>query len=112
MLLRKYRLFIAIAFMGVFATKMVISGAPVIFSHLDKSLMNAVIMQLEVENSGDDTQKPSLKFVEYKQLFQRFDLSYVPLEMDYGVTNSFIEHSRRYVDPYHPSVPTPPPNFS
>lgn len=112
MLLRKYRLLIAIAFMGVFATKMVISGAPIIFSHLDKSLMNAVIMQLEVEHNGDETQKTSLKFVEYKQFFQRFDLSYVALEIDYGVTNSFIEHSRRYVDPYHPSVPTPPPNFS
>ena len=112
MLLRKYRLLITIAFMGIFGIKMVISGAPVIFTHLDKSLMNAVIMQLEVENTGDETQKTSFKFVEYKQLSQRFDLIYVPVVIDYGVTNSFIEHSRRYVDPYHPSVPTPPPNFS
>ena len=112
MLLRKNRLLITIAFMGVFGMKMVISGAPVIFGHLDKRLMNAVIMQLEVENSGDETQKLSLKIVEYKQVFQRFDLNYVPLVIAHGLTNSFIEHSRRYVDPYHPSVPTPPPNFS
>ncbi|TKB98210.1 hypothetical protein [Pedobacter cryotolerans] len=112
MLLRKYRLLITIAFMGIFAIKMVISGAPVIFTHLDRSLMNAVIMQLEVENNGDETQKVSLKLVECKQMFQRFDLTYIPIEIDYGVSNSFIEHSRRYVDPHHPSVPTPPPNFS
>ncbi|RZK50920.1 MAG: hypothetical protein EOO87_18965 [Pedobacter sp.] len=98
--------------MGIFAGKMVISGAPVIFSQLDKALMNAVIMQLEVENNGDDTQKTNVKFSEPKLLFYKYDLTYVPVVLDYGVTNSFIEHSRRYVDPYHPSVPTPPPNFS
>lgn len=98
--------------MGIFAGKMVISGVPVIFSQLDKTLMNAVIMQLEVENNADDTQKTVVKFAEPKLLFQRYDLTYVPIILDYGVTNSFIEHSRRYVDPYHPSVPTPPPNFS
>lgn len=112
MFLRKYRLLIVIAFMGIFAGKMVISGAPVIFSQLDKALMNAVIMQLEVENNGDDTQKTNVKFSEPKLLFYKYDLTYVPVVLDYGVTNSFIEHSRRYVDPYHPSVPTPPPNFS
>ncbi|RZL44971.1 MAG: hypothetical protein EOP00_18530 [Pedobacter sp.] len=112
MFLRKYRLLIVIAFMSIFAGKMVISGAPVIFAHLDKALMNAVIMQLEVENNGDDTQKTSIKFADHKLMFHKYDLTYVPVILDYGVTNSFIEHSRRYVDPYHPSVPTPPPNFS
>ncbi|TKC05465.1 hypothetical protein FA048_17200 [Pedobacter polaris] len=112
MFLRKYRILIVIAFMGIFAAKMVISGAPVIFAHLDKGLMNAVIMQLEVENNGDDTPKSNVKFADHKLMFQRFDLTYVPVVIDYGVTNSFIEHSRRYVDPHHPSVPTPPPNFS
>lgn len=112
MWLRKYRVLIVIAFMGIFTSKMVISGAPVFFAHLDKCLMNAVIMQLEAENHGDDTAKGSVKFADHKLMFHRFDLTYVPLEIDYGVTSSFIEHSRRYVDPYHPSVPTPPPNFS
>jgi len=112
MFLRKYRILIVIAFMGIFSAKMVISGAPVFFAHLDKNLMNAVIMQLEVENQGDDTGKGSIKFADHKLMFQRYDLIYVPVLIDFGITNSFIDHSRRYVDPYHPLVPTPPPNFS
>lgn len=101
-----------IAFMGIFSAKMVISGAPVFFTHFDKSFMNAVIMQLEVENNGDDAGKGHVKFSDHKLMFSRYDLIYVPvLLIDYGITNSFIDHSRRYVDPYHPSVPTPPPNF-
>ena len=103
---------IVITFMGIFTAKMVISGAPVFFAHLDKNLMNAVIMQLESENSSDDTSKSSVKFGDQKLMFQRYDLNYLPLLIAQGIKNSFIDHSRRYVDPYHPSVPTPPPNFS
>jgi len=113
MFLRKYRILIVIAFMGVFTSKMVISGAPVFFAHLDKCLMNAVIMQLEVENHGDETGKGSIKYAaDHKLMFHKHDLIYVPVLIDFGITNSFIDHSRRYVDPYHPLVPTPPPNFS
>ena len=112
MFLRKYRILIVVAFMGIFTAKMVISGAPVFFAHLDKNLMNAVIMQLESENSSDDTSKSSVKFGDQKLMFQRYDLNYLPLLIAQGIKNSFIDHSRRYVDPYHPSVPTPPPNFS
>jgi hypothetical protein len=112
MLTRKYRLFIVIAFLGIFASKMVISGAPMIFSVLDKGLMNAVIMQLEVEHNGEETQKVKLKFADQKVPTPRFDLTASYIDLDCGVSNSFIEHSRRYIDPYHPSVPTPPPNFS
>jgi hypothetical protein len=111
MFLRKYRFFIVMAFMGIFMSKMVISGAPVFFSHLDKALMNAVIMQLESENHGDDTGKSSVKF-DQKLMIHRFDLNYTPLLITKGIKNSFIDHFRRHVDPYHPSVPTPPPNFS
>ncbi|RZK58280.1 MAG: hypothetical protein EOO87_00655 [Pedobacter sp.] len=112
MFLRKYYILIVMAFMVIFTTKMVISGAPVFFSSIDKSLMNAVIMQLEVENNGEETSKGHVKFADHKLMFQRFDVVYVPLVISYGLPNSFINHSRRYVDPYHPSVPTPPPNFS
>ena len=112
MLLRKYRLLIVFAFLGIFTAKMVISGAPVFFAQLDKSLMNAVIMQLESENNGEETGKSKIKFADQKLMFQRFDVNYIPLLISKGIKNSFIDHSRRYVDPYHPSVPTPPPNFS
>jgi len=112
MFLRKYCVLIVIVFMGIFSAKMVISGAPVFFAHLDKNLMNAVIMQLEAENNGDDTTKGSVKFADHKLMFHHYDLVYVPVLVDLGIKNSFIDHSRRYVDPYHPQVPTPPPNFS
>lgn len=112
MFIRKYRLFIVIAFLGIFASKMVISGAPIIFSALDKGLLNAVIMQLEVEQNGEDSQKMKVKLTDQKLFSHRFDLTNLNIDLDCGVSNSFIEHSGRYVDPYHPSVPTPPPNFS
>ena len=112
MFLRRYLILIVITFMGIFTAKMVISGAAVFFAHVDKNLINAVIMQLESENSSDDTSKSSVKFGDQKLMFQRYDLNYLPLLIAQGIKNSFIDHSRRYVDPYHPSVPTPPPNFS
>ncbi|RZK42762.1 MAG: hypothetical protein EOO90_05405 [Pedobacter sp.] len=112
MFLAKYRILIVIAFMGIFTSKMVISGAPVFFAHLDKKLMSAVIMQLETESTGDENGKSGLKFTEHKLTLPRYDFHYIPLLTIQGIKNSFIDHSRRYVDPYHPSVPTPPPNFS
>jgi len=109
-MLRKYKLFIAIAFLGIFAAKMVISAAPMFFKHMDNKFVVSVIMQLENENSSDDNGKSNVKFVDCKLMLH--ELSFVHLDLDCGVSSSFIEHSRRYVDPYHPSVPTPPPNFS
>ncbi len=112
MFIRKYRLFIVITFLGIFASKMIISGAPIIFSALDKGLMNAVIMQLEVEQNSEDSPKVKAKPTDQKLFSHRFDFTTLNINIDCGVSNSFIEHSGRYVDPYHPSVPTPPPNFS
>ena len=110
--LRKYKLLIMITFMSIFVSKMIISGAPVFLSHCDDEFMVSVIMQLENENTSEDKGKTGAKFVDYKLVFPKYDLNYVHLDLDCGVPNSFIEHSRRYVDPHHPSVPTPPPNFS
>jgi len=111
MLLKKYRLHIVIAFLGIFFAKMLISGAPVFFSHIDKQIMNSVIMQIEAEHSADgETGKSKLKLCDYKV---DFHYNYAPLSvLDlYGLTNSFLDHSKRHVDPFHPSVPTPPPNW-
>lgn len=92
--------------------KMVISGAPVYFSHLDKSLMNAVIMQLEVENNGEDTGKGNVKFADHKLMFYQYDLTYLPVLKSEQTKNWFLDHHRKYFDPYHASVPTPPPNLA
>ena len=112
MFLRKYRVLIVITFLSIFSAKMIISGAPVFFSHIDKSMMNAVIMQIEQEHSSDgDSGKTGLKFTDYKLIeFVQID-TYVTILSHFGISNSFIDHFKRHVDPYHPSVPTPPPNF-
>ncbi|MES2830311.1 MAG: hypothetical protein V4687_19275 [Bacteroidota bacterium] len=112
MFLRKYKICIVVAFLGIFFAKMIISGAPVFLLHVDKQIMNSVIMQIELEHSSDsDPGKTSLKYTDYKLVeFHHVD-TFVTVLMQFGITSSFIEHSKRYVDPYHPSVPTPPPNF-
>ncbi|MHA4893145.1 hypothetical protein ACXZ1K_00225 [Pedobacter sp. PWIIR3] len=113
MFFRKYRVFIVISFLGIFMAKMVISGAPVFFVNIDKQIMNAVIMQIEQEHSSDgDSGKSALKYTDYKLVeFHHVD-TFTSLLVHFWINNSFIEHSKRYVDPYHPLVPTPPPNFS
>lgn len=113
MLYRKYRVFIVIAFLGIFSAKMIISGAPVFFVQFNKQLMNAVIMQIEQEHSNDgESGKTGLKYTDYKLVEFHHIFTYDTILIHFGINNSFIEHSKRYVDPYHPSVPTPPPNFS
>ncbi len=100
--------------MGIFLSKMVISGAPVFFSGIDRDIMNAVIMQIELEHeNGKDASKDSAKFSDYKNVLLNYGtFSYELYESaHFNLNNSFIEHFKRYVDPYHPAVPTPPPNF-
>ncbi|WP_457287633.1 hypothetical protein [Pedobacter sp. UYP24] len=94
-------------------SKMVISGAPVFFVGIDNEIMNAVIMQIEQEHSSDsDSGKNGLKYTDYKLVeFHHLD-TFTPILVHFWINKSFIEHSKRYVDPYHTSVLTPPPNFS
>jgi hypothetical protein len=111
MFLRKYRVSIVVTFLCVFMAKMMISGAPVFLSHIDKDIMNSVIMQIELEHSADgDGGKMKVKLCDYKIDFH-YDYNFSAELVLIGLSNSFIEHFKRYVDPYHPSVPTPPPNF-
>lgn len=111
MFLRKYRVLIVIAFLGIFSAKMVISGAPVFFMHIDKEMMNAVIMQIEQHSTDGDSGKNSLKYSDYKLIdFYQVD-TYITILNHFGISNSFIDHFKRHVDSYYPSVPTPPPNF-
>ncbi|EDM35056.1 hypothetical protein PBAL39_08255 [Pedobacter sp. BAL39] len=112
MFLRKYKLYIIVTFLGLFCAKMMISGAPVFFAHIDKNIMNSVIMQIEVEHSADgDCGKAKVKLVEYKMIDFYYAYSFTAVLSQFGISNSFIDHFRRYVDPFHPTVPTPPPNF-
>jgi hypothetical protein len=108
-MLFKYRLYIVIAFMSIFTMKVVISVAPV-FSILDKSCFIPDPDQ-EHGSEGDST-KDQLKFKDCRAADLHYSYVYIPLLQEYGIRNCYIDHSKRYVNPYHPSVPTPPPNVS
>ncbi len=110
MFLRKYYFLIVILFLSIFSTKMAISGAPVFFAHIDKDIMISVIMQIEQEHSTDGEGKTGLKFIEYKLVDFYHSHVYTSLIGEVSASKSFIEHFKRYVSPYYPSVPTPPPN--
>ena len=113
MFLRKYKYIIVSAFIFIFMAKMGISGAPVFFTGIDKDIMNAVIMQIELEHDcGKDTGKTTAKFTDLKLVEVNHPIfSYEFSSNHFVLKSSFIEHFKRYVDPYHPTVPTPPPNF-
>lgn len=98
--------------MSIFCAKMVISAAPVFICYIDKATIKSVILQLEQERSEADSGKDLLKFLDYKVVNLQYSEIYIPLIQSFGIKNSYIDHFKRYVNPYHPSVPTPPPNLS
>lgn len=111
MFLFNYRLSIVIAFVSIFSVKMLISATP-IFVCIDKDTMKSVIMQLEQEHPSDGDVKDSLKLIDSKLIHQYAYDAYIPVLQDFGVKNCYIDHFKRYVNSFYPSIPTPPPNFS
>lgn len=110
MIFRRYRILIVIAFLGIFTSKVFIAVAPVFINYLDQKTVNSVILQLEQEHDSEGDAKTLLKFTAYKPADLYFIFSYPPSPDRAGLKNSFIEHFKRYVNPYHPTVPTPPPD--
>jgi hypothetical protein len=98
-----------IVFMIVFAVKMTISLVP-LFSVLDKNTARAVIMQLEQESKGDkespdkDALKEKKSFDELLLVIFNYDLFRIAINCLHTQEQALI------VQPYHPVVPTPPPN--
>ena len=111
MLVYRYRVFIVIAFMSIFASKMVVSAAPA-FICLEKCSMKPMILDLEQEHGSEGDSKDMLKYTDYRYTDIHCHYIYVPVSLEHGIKNCYIDHSKRYVNPYHPSVPTPPPNSS
>lgn len=109
-----YKYSVAAFFVFVFFAKMVISGAPVFLSNSDKEMMKAVIMQIEVSHhQGDDKADNDFKFIDLKCV------EFPPSSNSFEFSSSYIELSKKRIDfyrkyclPFHPSVATPPPNFS
>ena len=113
MSLYKFRLTIVLAFMGIFLMKMVISAAPVFIDVMDKDTITAVILQLEQEHHGDgDCGKDLLKYTDCKPADLHLNYSYIPVLYYSGIRNCHIDHVKRYIDPFHAAVPTPPPDLS
>jgi hypothetical protein len=107
---RKHKLFVVMTFLSIFCAKMLISAAPVFLKHMDKELINSVIMQVELEHGSDGDSGKMVKFIDHKIISHTY-ATFVPLVFNFMISNQFLNHSKRYVNPYHPSVPTPPPNF-
>ena len=109
MLLYRYRIIIVAAFMTIFAAKMVVSAAP-LFMCMDKCSIKPMILDLEQEHGSEGDSKNLLKYTDYRYTDIHYSYIYVPVSLEHGIRNCYIDHSKRYVNPYHPSVPTPPPN--
>ena len=89
---------------------MLISIAPLIADHIDNRIVNAVIMQIEIETNASkslDQAKESLNKGEWLSGIYKFNLTSphtcVALKK-YSARSQFL------VESFFPSVPTPPPN--
>lgn len=97
-------------FLFIFFAKMVISIAPLIASHFDSDVVNAVIMQLEIENhssKGADQSKDSLNKGEWLSGLSKFKFNIPHIDI---ASNQYIFLRNYPIQAFFPSVPTPPPN--
>jgi hypothetical protein len=109
MLLYKYRLHLVMVLFSIFTAKLLVSAMPVCISQ-DRTNVKSFALELDQEHGTEGEAKELLKQLDYRIADVHCHYHYLPLLQEYGIRNSFIDHSKRYVDPYHPAVPTPPPN--
>lgn len=95
--------------MLIFTVKMLVAIAPVIFD-FDKKLVNAAIMQLELEGETKDAKDINKTFKTTCDLINSYDLAF-----SYSLVGEFSNYhyfSKKFLTLYFPPVPTPPPNFT
>lgn len=100
----------SIVFLFIFFAKMVISVAPLVADHMDSKIVNAVIMQLEIENhsaKGADKAKDCIDKGEWLNGFSKYNFSRPQIAIASNAY-AFLRHSP--IQAFYPSVPTPPPN--
>lgn len=99
-------------FLSIFIVKMLISTAPVILD-LDSKVVNAAIMQLELENETKDNHsaKQMKTFLKSGTDYIHFNC-FLTFSSILNNTTSRYYISKKYLKTYFPSVPTPPPNFT
>ena len=96
-------------FLFIFFVKMVISIAPLIADHIDNRIVNAVIMQLEIETNaskGVDQAKESLNKGEWLSGIFKFNLTSPQTTV---ALKKYSARSQFLIEPFFPSVPTPTP---
>ena len=95
-------------FLFIFFVKMMITLSPLIIKHFDRDVMNAVIMQLEIENNakgGSDLSKELVK--DYVHSAVNDNLARVLQSL---TPTPFVDNEDAHLRTFYPSVPTPPPN--
>lgn len=110
MLLFKYRLHIVLFVFGIFAAKLLVSTIPVCIC-LDRMTLKSFAVEPEQEHGAENEDQDLLKQIDYKVADIHYHYIHLPILQEYGVKNSFLDHAKRYVNPHHPTVPTPPPNL-
>ena len=102
-----YKRAFSIIFLFIFFAKMVITIAPFIIKQFDRATVNAVIMQLEIENNGkgSDISKELVK--EYLAAVHNCDFL---RPVQFIISTPFSDDDIAHFRTYYPSVPTPPPN--
>ena len=106
-----FKYMVSVTFLLVFAAKMGLSIAPLIFS-IDKETVNAVIMQLELENHHEKETPDAKDLTKWlKKGNELFSTSQINFDSHmFDVRLRYFEKARHYVNTYYPSVLTPPPN--
>ncbi|HEY0896075.1 MAG TPA: hypothetical protein VGE15_05945 [Sphingobacteriaceae bacterium] len=93
-------------FLFIFFAKMVIAAAPLISDHLRADCLNAVIMQIEIEQEAKEEVKGK-GLQEYTLRIPTFVFASSSVLLHRG---PLVQKRDRHLRTFYPSVPTPPPN--
>lgn len=99
-------------FLFIFFLKMVISVAPIIADHLDSKVINAVIMQLEIEHGpakSSELDKENSSKGEWINYIQHYNFSQPTSHLSIKLT---LAKEDGHMQTFYPPVPTPPPSAS
>ncbi|HEY0897760.1 MAG TPA: hypothetical protein VGD90_00440 [Sphingobacteriaceae bacterium] len=94
-------------FLFIFFMKMVIAAAPFISDKLEADCLNAVIMQVEIEQESSKEEVKLKSAKEYMHGYHSFTFSNSSSLVNVQLSALHLE---RHQQTFYPSVPTPPPN--
>ncbi|WP_276358812.1 hypothetical protein [Daejeonella sp. H1SJ63] len=105
-----FRILCSFVFLFIFFAKMLISIAPLIATHFDSNVVNAVIMQLEIEtNSTTSTDQAKDSLTKGEWLSGIFKFNFEQAQPLIAI-NKYLAMQDFHIEGFYPSVPTPPPN--